>query len=184
MRTCGGAEVAAAAEMVVRGRNVIVIGRHQAVSAVGNQEKQSRRKQAGLGDSEKGKNVKVATFNIRNGRAGNVEVALRAIAQVNVDIAILTETELTDDRCIKYLHVHEVITTTAKYKAQGGVFLAYRDNETWQVEAVKRFGPNVVGFELVTGVMLIVGCTSQDGRPAKSARRSSREDEDMTHPYL
>jgi hypothetical protein len=32
--------------------------------------------------------------------------------------------------------------------------------------------------------MLIVGCTSQDGRPAKSARRSSREDEDMTHAYL
>jgi hypothetical protein len=33
-------------------------------------------------------------------------------------------------------------------------------------------------------VMLIVGCTSQDGRPAKSARRSDREDEDMTHAYL
>jgi hypothetical protein len=33
-------------------------------------------------------------------------------------------------------------------------------------------------------VMLIVGCTSQDGRPAKSARRSSREDEDMTHACL
>jgi hypothetical protein len=32
--------------------------------------------------------------------------------------------------------------------------------------------------------MLIVGCTSQDGRPAKSAWRSSREDEDMTHAYL
>jgi hypothetical protein len=33
-------------------------------------------------------------------------------------------------------------------------------------------------------VMLIVGCTSQDGRPAKSARRSDREDEYMTHAYL
>jgi hypothetical protein len=33
-------------------------------------------------------------------------------------------------------------------------------------------------------VMLIVGCTSKDGRPAKSARRSDREDEDMTHAYL
>jgi hypothetical protein len=33
-------------------------------------------------------------------------------------------------------------------------------------------------------VMMIVGCTSQDGRPAKSARRSDREDEDMTHAYL
>jgi hypothetical protein len=33
-------------------------------------------------------------------------------------------------------------------------------------------------------VMLIVGCTPKDGRPAKSARRSDREDEDMTHAYL
>jgi hypothetical protein len=33
-------------------------------------------------------------------------------------------------------------------------------------------------------VMLIVGCTSQDGRPATSARRSDREDEDMMHAYL
>jgi hypothetical protein len=33
-------------------------------------------------------------------------------------------------------------------------------------------------------VMLIVGCTPQDGRPTKSARRSDREDEDMTHAYL
>jgi hypothetical protein len=33
-------------------------------------------------------------------------------------------------------------------------------------------------------VMLIVGCTSKDGRPAKSARRSDREDKDMTHAYL
>jgi hypothetical protein len=32
--------------------------------------------------------------------------------------------------------------------------------------------------------MLIVGYTSKDGRPAKSARRSAREDEDMTHAYL
>jgi hypothetical protein len=33
-------------------------------------------------------------------------------------------------------------------------------------------------------VMLIVGYTSKDGRPAKSARRSDREEEDMTHAYL
>jgi hypothetical protein len=37
---------------------------------------------------------------------------------------------------------------------------------------------------LLRCVMLIVGCTSKDGRPAKSARRSDREDEDMTHAYL
>jgi hypothetical protein len=41
-----------------------------------------------------------------------------------------------------------------------------------------------VHFFEVHGVMLIVGGTSQDGRPAKSARRSDLEDEDMTHAYL
>jgi hypothetical protein len=82
---------------------------------------------------------------------GNAEVALRAIAQVNVDITILTETKLTDDRYIKYSHGYEVIATTSKSSAQGGVALSYRDDEAWQVEAVKRFEPNVIGFELVTG---------------------------------
>jgi hypothetical protein len=41
-----------------------------------------------------------------------------------------------------------------------------------------------VFYNIILYVMLIVGCTSQDGRPAKSARRSDREDEDMTHAYL
>jgi exonuclease III len=84
----------------------------------------------GPGGSERGKNVKVATFNIINGRTGNTEVALRAIAQVNVDIAICTETKLTGDRYTKYSHGYEVITTTAKSLARGGV-LAYCDDEAW-----------------------------------------------------
>jgi hypothetical protein len=78
------------AEMIVRGPNAIVVVRHQVVAAAGNQEKRSRRNQAGLGGSEKGNNVKVATFNIVNGRAVNTEVALQAIAQSNLDIIILT----------------------------------------------------------------------------------------------
>jgi exonuclease III len=82
--------------------------------------------------------------------AGNMEVALRAISQANVDIGILTDAKLMDYRYTKYSHGYEAIATTAKSKAQGGVALAYRDDEAWQVEAVKRFGPNVIGFELVT----------------------------------
>jgi hypothetical protein len=39
-------------------------------------------------------------------------------------------------------------------------------------------------FPETPGVMLIFRCTSKDGRPAKSARRSDREDKDMTHAYL
>jgi hypothetical protein len=70
---------------------------------------------------------------------------------VNWDIAILTETKLTDDRYTKYSHGYEVIATTSKSNAQGGGSLAYCDNKAWQVETVKRFGPNVVGFQLVTG---------------------------------
>jgi hypothetical protein len=48
------------------------------------------REKIGNGGSERGIDVRIATFNIRNGRAGNLEIALRVVAQVNVDIAILT----------------------------------------------------------------------------------------------
>jgi hypothetical protein len=46
----------------------------------------------------KGSDVRIATYNIRNRRVGNLEIALRAVAQVNVNITIITEVKLTDER--------------------------------------------------------------------------------------
>jgi exonuclease III len=95
--------------------------------------------------------MRIATYNIRNGRVENLEIALRVVAQLNVDIAILTEVKLTDDRFTNYSHGYGVIATKAKSSAQGGLALVSRSSEAWQLESFERHGPNVIGFELVTG---------------------------------
>jgi hypothetical protein len=63
--------------------------------------------------------IKIVTFNIRNGRAGNLEVALRAIEKMEIDIDVLCEMELTDDKYTKLSHSYEVVATNAKSSAQG-----------------------------------------------------------------
>ena len=41
-------------------------------------------------------NIRLATLNIRSGRAGGLELALRALRQGNIDVGVLQETKLTD----------------------------------------------------------------------------------------
>ena len=65
------------------------------------------------GGEERGKKIKIATYNIRSGRAGNLESALRALEQMEVDLAILTETKLTDDRHTKFNFGYRVVATKA-----------------------------------------------------------------------
>jgi hypothetical protein len=45
--------------------------------------------------------IRIGTFNIRNGRSGNLESALRAMGKMNMDIVLFTETKLTGGRHIK-----------------------------------------------------------------------------------
>ena len=40
--------------------------------------------------------IRLATLNIRSGRAGGLEAALRALRQGNIDVGVLKETKLTD----------------------------------------------------------------------------------------
>lgn len=93
----------------------------------------------------------IATFNIRSGRAGRLELALRSMEQMNVDLGILTEAKLTDGIYTRFSSGYHVCATTARSHSQGGIALFYRDSPYWQVESVKRYGPNVMSFQLVTG---------------------------------
>ena len=40
--------------------------------------------------------IRFGTYNIRNGRKGGLEKALRGMSHANMDLGILQETELTD----------------------------------------------------------------------------------------
>jgi hypothetical protein len=45
--------------------------------------------------------IRIGTYNIRNGRAGNLEGDLRAMHNMNIDIVLLTETKLTNNQHTK-----------------------------------------------------------------------------------
>eukprot|EP00978_Attheya_sp_CCMP212_P033499 scaffold135307_cov66-Attheya_sp.AAC.1 len=85
--------------------------------------------------TEKVTTIRLVSYtNIRNGRAGRFEAALRAMAQANVDLGVFQETKLTDGR--PYIH-----------DDRRGI----RDLPHWQVEAYQAYGPNVLSFQLVSG---------------------------------
>lgn len=97
--------------------------------------------------------LKLITYNIQSGRNGRLETALRALNSLNVDIGILTEAKLTKGRHTRYSYGYQVVATQARSASQGGVALVFRDSPTqgWQVESIRRYGPNVLSFQLSSG---------------------------------
>ena len=90
--------------------------------------------------------IRFGTYNIRNGQKGGLEMALRGMSQANMDLGILQETKLKDDIFNRGLAGYSVITTDAPSRHHGGVALFYRSEPHFVVEAVEKFGPNVLGF--------------------------------------
>jgi hypothetical protein len=73
--------------------------------------------------------------------------------KMHMDIVILTEMKLTDERHIKRAFGYDIVVTKAISPHQGSVALISRTSEYWHVESVRCHGPNVIGFQLVTGEM-------------------------------
>ena len=95
--------------------------------------------------------IAVAKFNIRCGRAGGLESALRAMEAANVDVGILTETKLTGGIYTRFSSGYQVLATDANSAWLGGVALFWRESLSFVVEEPRVWGSNVISFELVTG---------------------------------
>ena len=76
--------------------------------------------------------IRLATYNIRSARGGNLESVLRALNQMNVDFCLLCETKLSDDRFTKFSSGYRVFASKAPSSHQGGVALVYRQSPYWQ----------------------------------------------------
>jgi exonuclease III len=57
--------------------------------------------------------IRIGTFNIRNGIAGNLESALRAMWKMNMDIVLFTEKKLTGGRHTKESFGYKVVAAEA-----------------------------------------------------------------------
>ena len=103
---------------------------------------------------------RLGTYNIRNGRNGGLDSALRGMAQANMDLGIFQETKCTDGIHTRASAGYSVIVTDAPSRHRGGVAVFHRPSPHFAVEAVQQFGSNVVGFQLTTGARrwYIIGC--------------------------
>ena len=126
--------------------------------------------------------IRLGTYNIWNGRNGGLEAALRRMSQDNMDLGILKETKLTDGVYTRRAYGYSVIATDAPSRHPSGVAIFYRSVPHFVVEAVEKFGPNILGFQIATGARrwYIVGVylapedTTMMERVSKAIRSRSR----------
>jgi hypothetical protein len=95
--------------------------------------------------------IRIATYNIHNGRQGNLESALRALQFMNVDLSILQETKISDYKYTRGSFGYEVLVSKADTVFQGSIELAYRTSRFWTVESIRIEEANAISFLLVTG---------------------------------
>ena len=104
--------------------------------------------------------IAIATYNIRSGRNGGLESALRAMEGIGADLGILMETKVTDGIYTQNSIGYSVVASNAPSAHQGGIALFWRPNKSYEVEDWRIRGPNVLTFVLVTGGcrFFAVGC--------------------------
>ena len=104
--------------------------------------------------------IKFGTDNIRNGRNGGLESALRGLAQANIDLGVFQETKCTDGIYTHKSVGYRVVATDAPSRHRGRVALFYRPSSLFAVKEVREYGPNVISFEVATGGRrwYIIGC--------------------------
>jgi hypothetical protein len=92
--------------------------------------------------------VALASFNIRSGRNGGIEAALRAMDQLGVDIGFLLERRLTGGIYTWHLLGYDVLALNTTLSSSGGIALFWRDNISYEVEETRIWGPNVISMHL------------------------------------
>ena len=68
-----------------------------------------------------------------------------------MDLGVLQETKLTDGIYTRRSAGYSVVATDTPSRHHGGVAIFYLSTPHFAVEAVEKFGPNVIRFQLVTG---------------------------------
>ena len=81
--------------------------------------------------------IRFGTYNIRNGRNWGLELALRGMAQANMDLGIFQETKCTDGIYTRESARYSVVATDAPSCHRGRVAVFYRSSPHFGVEALR-----------------------------------------------
>jgi len=96
--------------------------------------------------------ITITTYNVVSARGTRLLGALRAMADLNTDIAVLTETKLCGGRHAKQGFGYSVFATSAVSPHQGGVALVWRTKPAhWILEGVRTLSANSLSAVLVSG---------------------------------
>ncbi len=78
-------------------------------------------------------------FNVRSGRNGGLESALRAMTAtgVVVDCGVHTDTTITDDTYTQFSSGYKVFASSAISAQQGGIVFFWRNNNLYEIEETK-----------------------------------------------
>jgi len=96
--------------------------------------------------------ITITAYNVVSARRERLLEALRAMADLNTDIAILTETKLTKGRHTKYGFDFHVFATDAESPSQGGTALIWKAGDThWTLEGIRALSANSISATLVSG---------------------------------
>ena len=75
------------------------------------------------GSTEEEVPIKFSTYNIRNGRNGGLEAALRGMAQANIDLGVFQETKCTDGVYTRASAGYCVVATDVQSRHRSGIAL-------------------------------------------------------------
>ena len=82
------------------------------------------------------------------------------MSQANMGLGILQETKITDNIFTCRSAEYSIVALDKPSKYRGELLLFHQLAQNFSVEAIQKFGPNAVGFHLVTGERrwYIMGC--------------------------
>lgn len=99
--------------------------------------------------------IEIATLNIRDGRGIDGEAgliaAVRALQKANIDLAILTETKISNEIYTKQCLGYDIACSTADGNSGGVALISKTNPRGWHLESTQFHGPNVLSTIYVTG---------------------------------
>ncbi len=96
--------------------------------------------------------ITIMACNVVSARQERLREALRAMADLNTNIAILTETKLTKGHHTKHGFDFHVFATNAESLSQGGTALIWKAGNThWTLEGTRALSANSISATLVSG---------------------------------
>ena len=112
------------------------------------------------------------------------------LGKINIDLAILTETRIVNEKYAREAAGYTITSTVAKSKHQGGVALIHRkESDRFTVEGTLAFGPNVIRATVKSGrkAWTIIGAyipPSETGGFTLAAINAARDSAPARRPVI